>query len=218
MAKTFLRLMLWLGLLLFVAGLFVSTTMLVIGIILVFIAVGTAASPDGVLRSDQVIDTWSALIGNANGKAAEVLGGTESFLRESKVPALTVLKKSIAPSMIKGIGGKNRDFLVITDKQSNKLEPYQVFLNSRDYGENLDVSWYLTYRPTIWQVIGSLFWSSGFIPKSVRDLDIFDQQDLTAYVANAHKCMEKAVVKVMTDSGQDPSKVDWKSKGFLGVS
>ncbi len=218
MARTFLRLTVWLGLLLFIAGLFVSTTMLVIGIILVFIAVGTAASPQGVLRNDQVIDTWSALIEKANGKGAEVLASTESSLRESKVPALMVLKKSIAPSMIKGIGGKNRDFLIITDKQSNKLEPYQVFLNSRDYGENLDVSWYLTYRPTIWQVIGSLFWSSGFVPKSLGDLDIFDQQDLRAYVTNAHKCMEKAVVKIMTDAGQDPSKVNWKSKGFLGVS
>ena len=219
MAKAFLRLTLWLGLVLFIAGIFFGAAVLIIGLIMVLVAIGIASSPDGVLRADQVIDTWAALIEKANGKAEEVVGHVNDLLKESKAPSLLVGKKSIAPSWMKGVVGKNRDFLVVTDGRSSRLEPYQIFMNARDYGENLDTSWYLTYRPTTGQIIMSLFFGkSGFIPKSLSDLDIFDQQDLRAYVTNAHKCMEKAVEKIMFDNGQDPSKIDWKSKGFLGVS
>lgn len=218
MGKIFLRLMAWLGLVLTVVGLLVSTVMLVIGLFLIVLAVVTATMPDAALRRDQVIDTWGALIEKANGKDKEVTDRLDALLKESKAPSLSIMKKSIAPSWMKGMRGKTRDFIVVTDKRSPKLEPYQIFINARDYGDNLDVAWYLTYRPTMWQVIGSLFWPSGSVPKSLGDLDIFDQQDLTAYATNAHKCMEKAVEKIMMDAGQDPSKVDWKSKGFLGIS
>ncbi len=218
MGKIFLRLMAWLGLVLTVAGLLVSTVMLVIGLFLIVLAVVTATMPDAALRREQVIDTWGALIQKANGKDKEVTDCLDALLKESKAPSLSITKKSIAPSWMKGMRGKTRDFIVVTDKRSPKLEPYQIFINARDYGDNLDVAWYLTYRPTMWQVVGSLFWPSGSVPKSLGDLDIFDQQDLTAYATNAHKCMEKAVEKIMVDAGQDPSKVDWKSKGFLGIS
>jgi len=217
---TFLRILVWLGLLMFVLGIILGgIVLLVIGLLLVIIAVAIASSPHGVLRSEQVVDMWAALIEKANGKANEVIDSLIGFLKESKAPSLQVVKKSIAPSWMKGVAGKNRDFLVITDKQSYRLEPYKIFANARDYGENLDIAWYLTYRPTFGQVILSLFLGkSGFIPKGVGDLDIFDEQDLRAYATNAHMCMEKAVVKMMTAAGQDPKTIDWKSKGFLGVS
>jgi hypothetical protein len=50
------------------------------------------------------------------------------------------------------------------------------------------------------------------------DLDLFDEQDLRAYVTNAHHCLLEAVNKLMLDLNQDPSKIDRKSRGFLGIS
>jgi hypothetical protein len=52
----------------------------------------------------------------------------------------------------------------------------------------------------------------------LSDLDLFDQQDLRTYSTNAHHCLLKAVDKLMLDLNQDPSKIERKSRGFLGIS
>jgi len=41
---------------------------------------------------------------------------------------------------------------------------------------------------------------------------------LRAYTTNAHHCLIKAVEKLMTNLNQDTSKIDRKSRGFLGIS
>lgn len=106
----------------------------------------------------------------------------------------------------------------MTDLESFRLKPYQIFINARDYGDNLDVSWFLTYRPLLWQAALSLLPFVNMIPKTLSDLDLFDQQDLRAYTTNAHHCLLKAVEKLMGGLNQDPSKMDRKSRGFLGIS
>jgi len=50
------------------------------------------------------------------------------------------------------------------------------------------------------------------------NLDLFQQQDLNAYATVVHHCLLKAIEKMMSNLGQDPSKIDRKSKGFLGIS
>jgi len=70
----------------------------------------------------------------------------------------------------------------------------------------------------------SLAFLGGELQKKEREdkgdpnLDFFDEQDLRAYVTNAHKCLQKAVDKLMLEFNQDPSKIDRKSRGFLGIS
>lgn len=225
MANTILRVLFWAGNLIFGFGLFIQSTLgpaagsgyTVFGLVIIVIAVGFAVAPD-ILRKDQVVDVWSVLIEKANGKAGEVLNDTVAFLEGSKAPSLNLEKRKIATGFVGGVLGNERVFLVLTDRQRMSLRPYQIFINARDYGENLDVSWYLTCRPTIGQALASLVAKSFSAEKEITDLNVFDQQDVRAYVTNAHKCMQKAITKVLTGAGQDPSKVDWKSKGFLGIS
>jgi hypothetical protein len=101
---------------------------------------------------------------------------------------------------------------------SIRLDPYQIYIAVRDYGNNLDVSWYLTFRPTLMQAIMSLIPFVSISPLSINDIDLFDQQDLTAYTANCHHCLLKAVEKQMLALNQDFSKIEKKSRGFLGIS
>lgn len=223
MAHSILRVFAWAGIVLFVFGILMNTLLSgagvayeAFGIGIIIVTVALAVAPD-VLRKDQVTEVRSALIEEANGKAGDVLNGTATFLRESKAPSLGIAKKKVVTSLVQGVLGNEREFLVLTDKQKLSLRPYQIFINARDYGRNLDVSWYLTCRPTIAQPFASLIVRSYTADKEISDLNVFDQQDVRAYVTNAHKCMQKAVVKVMEGAGQDPSKVDWKSKGFLGI-
>jgi len=113
--------------------------------------------------------------------------------------------------------GETRDFLIVSDRRNTKLSSFKTFINANDYGDNLFVSWHLTYRPDFWQ---SLLMLLPGVKKvlSLDDLNLFNKQDLTAYVTNVHHSLLEAVDKIMLDLNQDQSKIDRKSRGFLGVS
>ncbi len=165
-----------------------------------------------ILTKEQVIDSWGTLIEKGQGKSNEVFQMTSNFISESKAPSLRTKQEKMSPGVVKSLLGTKRDFLVIKDPS---LAPYQIFIGVRDYGENLDVSWYLTYRPSFFKALLSLFRSSAF---ALSELDLFEQQDLIAYATVCHHSALKAVENLMQKLNQDTSKINRKSKGFLGVS
>ncbi len=188
------------------------------GLLMIGAGLYLGLGPQGILRKEQVLDTWAMLIEKGQGKAGEIFQDTEFFIKESKAPSINMERKQIAPGMVRGLLGTTREFLIVTDRGSFRLKPYQIFINARDYGDNLDVSWYLTYRPTLLQAITSLIPFVSVIPKTLSDLDLFDQQDLRAYTTIAHHCLLKSVDKIMAELHQDASKSDRRSRGFLGIS
>jgi len=121
------------------------------------------------------------------------------------------------PGIFRGTLGKKRDFLVVKDKNF-RLRAYQLLVNARDYGNSLDVAWYLTYRLSIIRALLTIIPFVSFIPRKIEDLDVFDLQDLKAYNTVCHHAVLQAVEKLMLDLNQDPSKLDRKSRGFLGIS
>jgi hypothetical protein len=218
MPKPFIWLFIGVGLFFMFFGLFFSPSSLLFGFILVGIGLFIGLGPDGILRKDQVLDTWSVLIGNGQGKFDEVLRDTECFVKASKAPSLNIERQDIAPGLIRGLAGTTRDFLVVIDNSNFRLRPYRIFVNARDYGDNLDINWHLTYKPNLLQSIAALLPYVNIIPATLSDLDLFDQQDLRAYATNVHHCLLKAVEKLMLGLNQDISKLERKSKGFLGIS
>jgi hypothetical protein len=107
---------------------------------------------------------------------------------------------------------------VLTDTSNYRIKPYQIYISARPYGINLATEWYLTYKPTPLMAILSLIPYVNLIPQTLADIDLFDQQDLRAYAANAHHCMIRAVSELMLKLHQDPSTLEKKSSGFLAVS
>jgi hypothetical protein len=219
MSKAAIWLLIGFGFFLFIVGAVSGKTLIwFIGLLMIAGGFYQGLRPGGILRKDQVLDTWATLIEKGQGKAGEIFQDTEVFIKESKAPALKIERQSMAPGLVRGLLGTKRDFLVVTDQENFRLKPYQIFINSRDYGDNLDISWFLTYRPTLWQAVLSLFPYVNVIPRTLSDLDLFDQQDLRVYTTNAHHCLLKSVEKLMTVLNQDTSKIDRKSRGFLGIS
>lgn len=219
MSKAIIWILIIIGLLLLVIGLVFDTTALwIIGLLMVVVGLYVGLRPGGILRKDEVIDSWTILIEQGQGRAGEIFEDTKGYIEKTKAPSVRVEKREMAPGLIRGAFGTRRIFLVITDQDNFRLRPYQIFINSRDYGTNLDVSWHLTYRPSVWQAVLSLFPFVRVIPATLSDLDLFDQQDLRAYATNAHHCLLKAVEKLMIALNQDPSKIERKSRGFLGIS
>ena len=83
-----------------------------------------------------------------------------------------------------------------------------MFVNVRDYGNALQTSWYLAYLPSAWQ---------RFRGRLGLDLDLFDEQDLRAYVTVVHHAFIESVIDLLNELGEDTN-INRTSKGFLGVS
>jgi hypothetical protein len=218
MPKPVMSFLLVVGFLFFLMGVFSSKYLAIIGMAMMGVAIFMALKPDGILRKDQVEDSWSTLIENAQGKAEGVFHSAEAFIKENNVDPLCMTNESISPGFVSSMFGKAREFLVVVYSGNFRLKPYQIFVNARDFGNNLDVSWYMTYRPTLWQSIAALIPFVKVASHVLSELDLFDQQDLRAYATVVHRSVLKSVDKLMLELKQDPSKIERRSRGFLGIS
>lgn len=169
------------------------------------------------VSKQHVLGSWGHLIGEAQGRAEEIFKGIEDNLKTSQVPSIQTQRTKLMPGIVRGIFGKKRNFLVVKDK-SFRLRPYQLLINARDYGNNLDVSWYLTYRLSFTRALLRIIPFYSVIPKSIENFDLFDLQDLTAYNTVCHHATLGAVEKLMRGLDQDTTKISRTTKGFLGIS
>jgi len=168
-------------------------------------------------RKADILDDWSILINNAHGQRDKVISVTKGLITDSKAPSIEMKEEKVGPELALASFGETRDFLIVTNRVNVKLSNFKTFVNANDYGEKLFVSWYLTYRPDFLQSLIMLLPGVKKI-MSIDDLNLFNKQDLIAYVTNVHHCLLEAVEKLMTDMNQDPSKIERKSRGFLGIS
>lgn len=182
---------------------------LFIGFLLILIAVAN--------RKADILDDWSILIKKAQGQRDKIISVTKELITDSKAPSIEMKEEKVGPSLAIVSLGEAREFLIVTNRVNAKLSNFKTFVNANDYGENLFVSWYLTYRPDFLQSLVMLLPGAKKV-LSLDDLNLFNKQDLTAYVTNVHHCLLEAVEKLMTDLNQDPSKIERKSRGFLGIS
>lgn len=188
-----------------------------------------------VIGREDRIEWWHLLIADAQGRADVVFQDAQQFLAASRPPDVKLEAREVSSGLFRGLLGGRRPFLVVTNATRPNLKPFRMYINARDYGNNLQVSWYLMFKLGFWRkllllltyVPGINFLLFPFIlmhsmtqakEAGMVDLDIFDLQDLTAYVTNTHHCLLEAVTKLMIELNQDPSKVDRKSRGFLGIS
>jgi len=187
----------------------IGALMLCIGFVLILIAIGN--------RKADILDNWSILIKKAHGQGDKIVSVAMNLITESKAPSIEMKEEKVGPSLAIISLGEAREFLIVTNRVNAKLSNFKTFVNANDYGENLFVSWYLTYRPDFLQSLVMILPGAKKV-LSIDDLNLFNKQDLTAYVTNVHHCLLEAVEKFMTGLNQDPSKIERKSRGFLGIS
>jgi len=188
------------------------------------------------IKEKTIIDQWSVLIEGANGKAKEVFTMTENVLKEKETPKVAVARKMVAPSFFKQVfQGKDKPFLVVSNSY---LKGYKMYIGATDYGKQLFVSWYLCLEPNKWiKIIEALPWWAQImlIPfmimikiglwfkkasKAVSPefMDIFDMEELTAYVTSVHHALTSTSEEIAKEVDFDFTKVDLKSRGFLNIS
>jgi len=167
------------------------------------------------LKDEKLLDSWGVVMEGGAGKQEETIGYVIQRLHSSQLPGVEWNKVDVQPGMLKGLFGKKREYLMVT---CQALKDYRMYVGARDYGKHLDVSWFLTVEPGFFKSAFSAVLAHGNINALSFNLDIFDSQDLRAYVTSVHRCaVRKAVEEVATELQQDTSKFEWKSKGFLQV-
>jgi hypothetical protein len=150
------------------------------------------------IRREAVIDSWSTIIEQAAGQDKRLMEDMTRFITEANMPDVTLVRDECTMGMF----GSKRDLLILKHEQHRE---YRMFLGARDFGANLDASWFLTYVPI------------GFgrrVPQ--QNLNIFTQQDLRAFVSVAHHCMKKAI-ELLCEGQQTPAGLNNSSTGFLTV-
>lgn len=192
----------------------------------------------GFLRTvamEDVVDQWGTLIQGAQEQGDMLLEEVARGILDSEAPNVRMERRDVAPSWLRGMLGGRRSFLIVSNGEHPRLKPFRMYINARAYGQNLQMNWYLMQQPGIGETFTKLMllvpllnffalpivWMSRMNQSphaGVLELDFFDQQDLNAYVSNAHHCLLAAVDEVVVGLGQDPSRIDRKSRGFFGVS
>jgi hypothetical protein len=167
------------------------------------------------LKDEKLLDSWGVVMENGAGKQDEAVAYVTQRLHCSELPGVAWKKVEVQPGMLKGLFGKRRDYLMIT---SEALKDYRMYFGARDYGKHLDISWFLTVEPGFFKSAFSAMLAHGNINALSFSLDIFDNQDLRAYVTCVHRCcVRQAVEQIGQELQQDTSKFNWQSKGFLQV-
>ena len=213
------------GLLLMIgSNFFGGVVVLLLGLAMIAGGLFLAFRPGGILRKERIIDNWNVLIDDAcmvNGHSPtpdKVYKDITTFLAATEPPHLKAELQDISPSLSRSLFGDQRRFLVLTDTTNHRIKPYQIFMSARPYGTSLACDWFMTYKPTPLMALLSLIPYVNVVPQAISDIDLFDQQDLTAYASNAHHCMIKAVQELMLNLNQDPTTLNRQSKGFFGLN
>ena len=187
------------------------------------------------IKEKTVLERWSVLIDNSSGKGDRIYEMVEQDLKEKEAPKVKTARRMVTPNFFKMLQGKEKPFLVVTNSY---LKGYKMYLGATDYGKQIFVSWYLCLEPNKYiKIIEALPWwlQIMLIPivtiirmglwlrgksKAVSPefMDIFDMEELSAYVTTVHHALIDATEEISKEVDFDFTKVDTVSRGFLNIS
>jgi hypothetical protein len=184
------------------------------------------------LSEDNIIDRWSSLIEGAQGKGPAVFSKVQKRIETLEAPNLHIAEQKMTSGGM--IGRQKRVYLMAKNK---RLKGYYMYVGAMDYGKQLFVSWYLVQEPTglmrfIKIITSTALTSVIFLPFTISgialekfqgkvspiNLDVFDMEELTAYVTTGHHAVMDSVEALMGEFNQDFTKVETRSRGFLNIS
>jgi hypothetical protein len=170
------------------------------------------------LTEAKVQEEWAVTLPECHGESEGFLRAVEGHLERRRPPEVTWKRDSMAPSTMKGLTGKRRDGLVVS---SAGFREHLVCVMARDYGATLNIAWYLSgsTRAVILAFLARIPVVSRLLSLIglLRDLDVFDRQDLRAWVTVVHGAVRHAVEDIKAKHNLEVT-IDWKSKGTFGVS
>jgi hypothetical protein len=191
-----------------------------------------------ILSMEHLIgDPKGTLIEGATGQGGVVLQRIERLLEERQIPKLKVQRKSVSPGMIQHMFGGKRPFLIISNKMGQNVQPCKVYVNARDFGVYLQVTWYMVRQPGLAEILTTFLMNIpilGFLllpgyaiarmsssnKSGILGFSIFDQQDLGGFSSTVDMAINDAIQGLVNE---EEVRVDFpmenrESRGFTNIS
>lgn len=203
------------------------------------------------LRAENVVEQMQTLVPGVPGRAENVYRDIVAHIKHDAVPNIKISTRQVKPEA-GGLTNEKQQFLVI---ENMKLKNFDTYINVRDYGNQLLVSWYVIrekpglklafkrapFRTLIllpFILIANILTffinilshlSPGFSKGAalfggaspigfIEGLNLFDQQELNAYVTTVHEATKLSVEHLTRGINYDFSKIKMRSRGFLNLS
>lgn len=170
----------------------------------------------------KILERWSTMIEDAKGRGEELLRETVRLIQEREVPEVEIKKVLVCTKRTLTQKAQEREYLMVVNNQRH-LKDFKIYMGATDFGKNLNCYWYFTCEPSHFKKLSSLLYSKlggeETSPLALSfALNLFEDQDLTAYVTIIHHAVLDAVKVISQSVGFDFTKVDQKSRGFLNIS
>jgi hypothetical protein len=164
-----------------------------------------------ILKGDSVVDSWSMIVEQGAGHDQRLLDTTQEYIKESRMPNVDCYQEYVANALF----GTKRNCLIVAHRM---YRDYKMYITARNFGAHLDVSWFLAVQPGFLKRTLSKY-STGNPQALSQQIDMFDQQDIRAFVTIAHHLLKRAIDILLEELKQDPMPLGLSasSKGFLNV-
>ena len=211
-----------------------------VAVVVIFFVVKNKQNADGEpsapffgskkIKREKITEQWTMLIEGANGEGARVIKTTIASIEKLEVPNIHVSFQERKPDA--GFIKEKRQFLIATHKM---FDTYDMYISARDYGKQLFVAWYLVEEPvSFWRLFSrdpmnairrypaillrqSIAAMRGGDVKTYSTLNLFDTEELSAYVTTVHHALLESVQAMMEDQKLDSTKIERRTRGFLNV-
>jgi len=162
-----------------------------------------------ILRSDAVLDRWNYVVKQGAGRGDFVLGTIERAIIDTRMPGVGTRREQIAIELF----GEKRPFLIVLN---TKYKEYKMYINARDFGVDLDVSWYFTASPRFLKRTLSRH-ATGDPQDLTMRVSLFAQQDISAFKSITHDRVKQTLDMLLEELNLEPSGLNTGSRGFLSV-
>lgn len=176
----------------------------------------------------KICDEWTVLIPDAADRVDIVFSRLRDLIFKRKLPNShpdTVRTRDLRQTVLRG--GEKRRFLIVFPPSTHEVKLYRIYVGVRSYGQELQVCWYLMLEPGLFRrILARLLSFAGaiFNPRVIIDpfwlwerRSLFGSQDLSAHASIIHDCAKTVVNETMVELGQDPAKVNTRTKGILDL-
>lgn len=151
-----------------------------------------------------IASSWEAIIPEAQGKAEKLWEAVESRVKEREIPNVVFGRAEVDGwgTEVKSSGRGSRPCFYFTNQDKMMGGPYITLVGAHDYSKYLLVS-----RSLI----------APNLPKHLEICNIFEKEEISAYISIAHSIVVGAVEQLTTDLRQDFSKINTQAKGILNI-
>ncbi len=166
------------------------------------------------LKDAKIMDQWSVMLPGCQGEGPGLMQAVQQTLSSYEVDGLSWKEESASTGLLKGLMGKRRDVLVVRHEKFNE---WLVCIGAQDYGRFLNVVWYLTASPGLMSklrgggVVGLATGGGQFV---LGDLDVFDQQDVSAFVAVTRMATQAAAEQLAQKRQLNIDRLERQTRGL----